>query len=108
MASAKPSPLAGAHSLGRDDQVRTAEFNCTCGDPRVVQLFRLLGLGRRERGQIGGTERVHLRFDFRLVKAVRDLIPQLVRGIYDLPNRRLYVWWSRSLALLCFLVEAHL
>jgi hypothetical protein len=38
---------------------------------------------------LGCSERVHLRSDFRQLEGVRDLIPQLVRDVHDLPNRRL-------------------
>jgi hypothetical protein len=76
------------HSVGRSDEVRTAERKRLTCDAHVVQFLHSLGLLRRERSQKSGAKLIHLGLNLRLIERVRDLIPQRVSGIQDFPNWR--------------------
>ncbi len=70
--------LAGCSSNGRRHKISTAEFERGRSDPNVVQLLRCLGLLLCKCSEIGRTQLIHLRLNFRVIEGVCDLIPQLV------------------------------
>jgi hypothetical protein len=66
-------------------------------DLHVVQFFRRRCLRRCERSYVDDAEHINLGLNFLLIEGMRDFVPQLICGLQNFPNLRIYLCRVQSL-----------